>query len=171
MPEPQAGADQPPGHLASRRQRRRSQSLHAAHPRAGTAHAQHQNRRVHHHDDRHGRIAPAVCPRTSAKFTTRLTGENSSAARWPSSIRRPSCWSRRKSGRIFSGAPRDLGIPLFLANARLSDRSYRGYRRFGFPVPPAVRLVCRRRRAKRRRMPRGCGRSAAGPKPSASSAT
>ena len=26
---------------------------------------------------------------------------------------------------------RDLGIPLFLANARLSDRSYRGYKRFG----------------------------------------
>jgi len=24
----------------------------------------------------------------------------------------------------------DLGIPLFLANARLSDRSYRGYKRF-----------------------------------------
>ena len=27
---------------------------------------------------------------------------------------------------------RDLGIPVFLVNARLSDRSYRGYRRFGF---------------------------------------
>lgn len=27
---------------------------------------------------------------------------------------------------------RDLGIPLFLVNARLSDRSYRGYKRFGF---------------------------------------
>ena len=27
---------------------------------------------------------------------------------------------------------RKLGIPLFLANARLSDRSYRGYKRFGF---------------------------------------
>jgi 3-deoxy-D-manno-octulosonic-acid transferase len=26
----------------------------------------------------------------------------------------------------------DLGIPVFLANARLSDRSYRGYKRFGF---------------------------------------
>jgi 3-deoxy-D-manno-octulosonic-acid transferase len=29
-----------------------------------------------------------------------------------------------------------LGIPLFLANARLSDRSYRGYRRFGFLFRP-----------------------------------
>ncbi len=27
---------------------------------------------------------------------------------------------------------RDKGIPLFLVNARLSDRSYRGYKRFGF---------------------------------------
>lgn len=27
---------------------------------------------------------------------------------------------------------RNLGIPLFLVNARLSDRSYRGYKRFGF---------------------------------------
>jgi 3-deoxy-D-manno-octulosonic-acid transferase len=29
-----------------------------------------------------------------------------------------------------------LGIPLFLANARLSDRSYRGYRQFGFLFRP-----------------------------------
>jgi len=29
-----------------------------------------------------------------------------------------------------------LGIPLFLVNARLSDRSYRGYRRFGFLFRP-----------------------------------
>jgi len=27
---------------------------------------------------------------------------------------------------------RDMGMPLFLVNARLSDRSYRGYKRFGF---------------------------------------
>ena len=27
---------------------------------------------------------------------------------------------------------RDLGMPVFLVNARLSDRSYRGYKRFGF---------------------------------------
>ena len=31
---------------------------------------------------------------------------------------------------------RDLGIPIFLANARLSDRSYRGYRRIGFLFRP-----------------------------------
>ena len=31
---------------------------------------------------------------------------------------------------------RDLGIPVFLVNARLSDRSYRGYRRFGFLFRP-----------------------------------
>jgi 3-deoxy-D-manno-octulosonic-acid transferase len=29
-----------------------------------------------------------------------------------------------------------LGVPLFLANARLSDRSYRGYKRFGFLFRP-----------------------------------
>src|SRR5450631_1927841 len=42
----------------------------------------------------------AGCRRTSAKFTTRLTGGNSPAARWPSSTRKPWCWWRRKSGRI-----------------------------------------------------------------------
>jgi len=31
---------------------------------------------------------------------------------------------------------RDLRVPLFLANARLSERSYRGYRRFGFLFRP-----------------------------------
>jgi 3-deoxy-D-manno-octulosonic-acid transferase len=31
---------------------------------------------------------------------------------------------------------RDLGIPVFLVNARLSDRSYRGYQRFGFLFRP-----------------------------------
>jgi 3-deoxy-D-manno-octulosonic-acid transferase len=31
---------------------------------------------------------------------------------------------------------RDMGIPLFLVNARLSDRSYRGYKRFGFLFRP-----------------------------------
>lgn len=31
---------------------------------------------------------------------------------------------------------RDLRIPVFLANARLSDRSFRGYRRFGFLFRP-----------------------------------
>jgi 3-deoxy-D-manno-octulosonic-acid transferase len=31
---------------------------------------------------------------------------------------------------------RSLGIPLFLANARLSDRSYRGYRRYGLLFKP-----------------------------------
>ena len=31
---------------------------------------------------------------------------------------------------------RDLGLPVFLVNARLSDRSYRGYKRFGFLFRP-----------------------------------
>src|SRR4029077_9617393 len=31
---------------------------------------------------------------------------------------------------------RDLGIPLFLVNARLSERSFRGYKRFGFLFRP-----------------------------------
>jgi len=31
---------------------------------------------------------------------------------------------------------RDLGIPIFLVNARLSERSYRGYKRFGFLFRP-----------------------------------
>jgi len=35
---------------------------------------------------------------------------------------------------------RDLGVPVFLVNARLSDRSYRGYRRFRFFFRPIFRL-------------------------------
>ena len=31
---------------------------------------------------------------------------------------------------------RDMGMPVFLVNARLSERSYRGYRRFGFLFRP-----------------------------------
>jgi 3-deoxy-D-manno-octulosonic-acid transferase len=31
---------------------------------------------------------------------------------------------------------RDMGIPIFLVNARLSERSYRGYKRFGFLFRP-----------------------------------
>ena len=31
---------------------------------------------------------------------------------------------------------KDMGIPIFLVNARLSDRSYRGYKRFGFLFRP-----------------------------------
>lgn len=34
---------------------------------------------------------------------------------------------------------RDMGIPIFLVNARLSDRSYRGYKRFGFLFRPLFR--------------------------------
>lgn len=34
---------------------------------------------------------------------------------------------------------RDMGMPVFLVNARLSDRSYRGYRRFGFLFRPLFR--------------------------------
>ena len=44
---------------------------------------------------------------------------------------------------------RDLGMPVFLVNARLSDRSYRGYKRFGFLFRPLVRRFGGRRRAKR----------------------
>jgi hypothetical protein len=44
-------------------------------------------------------------------------------------------------------------IPLFLVNARVSERSYRGYKRFGFPVPSVVRRVHRRRRANRGKTP------------------
>jgi 3-deoxy-D-manno-octulosonic-acid transferase len=36
----------------------------------------------------------------------------------------------------FLWSARSMGIPTFLVNARLSDRSYRGYRRFGFLFRP-----------------------------------
>ena len=78
QPEPQAGADQPPSHLAPCRQCRRSQSMHAIHPRPGAAHAQHQIRRVHDHHHRHGPVAASICPGTSAKFTTPSTGGRAS---------------------------------------------------------------------------------------------
>jgi 3-deoxy-D-manno-octulosonic-acid transferase len=36
---------------------------------------------------------------------------------------------------------RDIGIPVFLVNARLSDRSYHGYRRYGFLFRPLFALL------------------------------
>jgi 3-deoxy-D-manno-octulosonic-acid transferase len=36
----------------------------------------------------------------------------------------------------------ELGIPTFLVNARLSERSFRGYRRFGFLFRPLFRAFC-----------------------------
>ena len=53
-----------------------------------------------------------------------------------------------------------LGIPVFLANARLSDRSFRGYKRFGFLFRPLFASFAGVG-AKTRRTPRGCARSAA----------
>ena len=64
---------------------------------------------------------------------------------------------------------RDLSIPVFLANARLSDRSFRGYKRFGFLFRPLFASFAGVG-AKTRRTPSGCAKSAAGPKPSTSSA-
>ena len=72
------------------------------------------------------------CRTTSARSTTRLTTANMWPGRWAPSGPKPSCWWRRKSGRIFSGARGTMGMPVFLVNARLSERSYRGYKRFGF---------------------------------------
>ena len=36
---------------------------------------------------------------------------------------------------------REMGIPVFLVNARLSDRSYRGYKRFGLLFRPLFALA------------------------------
>jgi len=36
----------------------------------------------------------------------------------------------------------ELGIPTFLVNARLSEKSYRGYKRFGFLFRPLFRAFC-----------------------------
>ena len=65
---------------------------------------------------------------------------------------------------------RDLNLPVFLANARLSDRSLSRLQAVWLSVPAAVRVVRRRRLPERGRTPRGCARSAAGPKPSMLSA-
>ncbi|MCK7478326.1 MAG: hypothetical protein M0C28_13690 [Candidatus Moduliflexus flocculans] len=56
------------------------------------------------------------------------------------------------------------GIPVFLVNARLSDRSYRSYRRFGFLFRPLFAAARRRRRAERsrRRTPARTGLPARG---------
>ena len=51
---------------------------------------------------------------------------------------------------------RDMGIPLFLVNARLSERSFRRYRRFGFLFRQLFAAFTGRRRAKRG----GCGQAA-----------
>ena len=75
-------------------------------------------------------------PRHISKIYYPIDRRKASPARWRSSIRKPSCSLRRKSGRTFLWRARDLRVPVFLANARLSDRSYRGYRRFGFLFRP-----------------------------------
>ena len=112
----------------------------------------------------------ADCPRTSAKFTTRLTGGNTSTARWPSSTPSPSCSSRRKSGPTSSGAPAIWAsrffwpmrgcptAPIGVTNdlAFYSDRS-------------SLRLPASARKMKP--TPGACRKSAAGRKPSASWAT
>jgi hypothetical protein len=112
----------------------------------------------------------AGCPRTSAKFTTRLTGGNPSAARWPSST--PSHRARRGGN---------------LAQLHLA-RAANWASRFFWPTRgcPTARIAvtndwdfCSGRSSRRlpasarkmRRTPRACGKSAAGPKPSRSWAT
>src|SRR6266536_274840 len=55
--EIQAGIDQPARALDPRGERRRSQRVHPAHPRVGTARPEHQDRGIDDHLDRHGRIA------------------------------------------------------------------------------------------------------------------
>jgi len=59
--------------------------------------------------------------------------------------------------------------PVFLANARLSNRSFRGYKRFGFLFRPLFASF-RRRRLPERGGRRALRKSAAGPKPSRLSA-
>ena len=86
-------------------------------------------------------ISKIYYPIDRRKYVARALGDASAP--------RPSSWSRRKSGRTSSGARASLGIPVFLVNARLSDRSYRGYKRFGFLFRPLFALVRRRRRAER----------------------
>jgi len=48
---------------------------------------------------------------------------------------RPLCWEA-EIWPNFLWRARDQGMPVFLVNARLSDRSYRGYRRLGFLFRP-----------------------------------
>jgi len=77
----------------------------------------------------------AGCRRISAKFTTRLTGGivgRALAVINPEAIVlvEAEIWPN------FLWRARDLKIPVFLANARLSNRSFRGYKRFGFLFRP-----------------------------------
>ena len=132
----QAGHHQPPRALDARRQRRRGERLHPAHPRAGAAHAEPQDRRFHHHDHRAWANCRKSCPRTSARSTTRLTAANVSRARSARSSPEAIVLVEAEIWPNFLWRARDLGIPLFLVNARLSDRSYRGYKRFGFLFRP-----------------------------------
>ena len=57
-------------------------------------------------------------------------------------------------------AARGHGVPVVLANARLSERSARGYARVAGADARRVRAPRRRRRADRATTPRGCARSA-----------
>ncbi len=93
-------------------------------------------RRLHDHDDGHGRIAPAAAEAHQQNLLPGGPAQIRRPRSRASSTRRPSCWSRRKSGRTSSGVRRKSAVPVFLANARLSDKSFRGYKRFGFLFRP-----------------------------------
>ena len=131
----QAGADEPRPDLAARRQRRRGQSLHATHPRAGprapnlkivvscttTTGMAELRRRLPTH------VTKIYYPIDRRKFVRRALATIDpqvivlvEAEIWPN----------------FLWRARDLGIPLFLVNARLSDRSYPRYKKFGWLFRP-----------------------------------
>ncbi len=79
--------------------------------------------------------------------------------------RRHRRWWNRRSGRTSSGARAPRGMPLFLVNARLSDRSYPRYKRFGFLFRDLFGSFTARGRAKRGGRRQACANSAAGRRP------
>src|SRR5208282_3071462 len=113
----------------------RGQSVHATHPRPRTAHAQPENRGFDDDDDRHGGTAPSFAAAHQQNLLSlggpatglRGPGPNHPRANF---VVEAEIWPN------FLWRARDRRIPLFLANARLSSRSYRGYRRFGFLFRP-----------------------------------
>jgi hypothetical protein len=123
------------GPLAARRQRGRDGRLPAIARPTGTAPAGLAVRRFHHHLHRDGRVATAPAGPYCAVL---LSGQF--VRRRPA---RPGCHptARPHPGGIgtvaqFALAGAGPGTPVFLVNARVSDRSLRGYRRFGFLFRP-----------------------------------
>ena len=84
---------------------------------------------------RMGELQRKLSPLISKIFYP-IDRRNTWRAHWERFIQRPSFWMKPEIWPDFIWRAQEKGIPLFLVNVRLSERSYRGYKRFGFLFRP-----------------------------------